>query len=1105
MLYRVFLPPFSEGEDYIEKKIYQAFSQKKRVFVLVPEQATANYERAVVELCGNTASESIEVTNFSRLPDVVLREYGSLSGKAPTSAERKMLLAECIHRTKPHFSSLSLREDADSVAALETELESMRLAGLWAHELADLSQKDLPSEEMKEKFSDVAVLLAAFSEKMKENFADPTEEGERLARILKEYPFFRDSVVFVDGFWDFTHPQRLILEEILKQARDVFVSFTARKKETLLFSKPLLAARDLLRRAKACGASVEDVTFDPAEGNTPLHHLANSFFHQNIPFEEKAENIELWECKNKGEESTFVAKRILQLVQKGAHYREIAVLSRDGGGEEVLSLTLKENNIPYFLEEKAPLSRSPLARTVLLACRFALGYGTDSDAGYFVKNGAFPLADEERFCLERYIATWSLSPKRLLGTKPFTMHPEGYVSFQEPYHESNEDRKELALVNSVREKVFSPIRDLALVLADGNVSDKICGIVAYLSRIGAESLLLEQVKKAKERGDFEEAAEFCAVWNSLLEALSAFGRTLGEEVCDGERFLSLLDLALSATLPGKIPPAQDRVQIGRVNFSRTKNTKYVFITGLSAGTFPAPPPKGGLFPDREKDFLREKGFSLPGGEDGIADEYFYFYLAALAGEKGLIMSYCNEESETGAASLSVIGKRMLTLFPSLKVQAFSREALSPLTEKDAFSLLLQMGDEAFTDPAKVRNFFMKNPLWKEKLLSFTEGLSFEEMRDTLYTQKPYQGKDVNMVYSRLEKYTLCPFSYFARYLLGAKEREKAKIGANIAGSFVHSVLEKVLLSLQQKGKHIGRLTEDELKEENRLAVKEAVLEITKEAVPSSVLYLLNRLEESTLLILKHLQKEFSLSEFSPIFFEKSLGDLNSTYKIPLSDGTDLRLFGSIDRVDLYENKAGEKFVRVVDYKTGGHDFSLTDVGNGLSLQMLLYLFALWNEGFSFGGENIMPKPAGVLYLNGLSSSFVCDTPEEEEKVNADPFLALSREGLVVDDKELLSAQDPEGMGEFIPVAWNKEKVTGASNLISLENLGRLKKKVEKDFAALAEKLKEGRIAASPLVSRSGQVDPCRWCEFFPVCKRKKEDVRPYRTRISQSELFGEEE
>lgn len=1104
MLYRVFLPPFSQGEDYILKKIQEAFSEKKKVFVLVPEQATALYERAVVSLCGNTASWSIEVTNFSRLPDVVLREYGSLSGKAPTSAEKKMILADLIHSMKDSFTALSVREDADSVSALEAEFDSMRLAGLWSKDLASLAEKDMPSEEMKAKFSDVALLTAAYSEKIKEKFSDPAEEGEKLARILKEYPFFRDSVVVVDGFWDFTHPQRLILEEILKQAENTFVTFTARKKETLLFSKPLLAARDLLMRAGKHGVQTQDISFDLREEDTPLCHLAKHFFYGGIPFEKNADGIELWECKNAGEESEFVANRILRLVRQGAHYNEIAVLSRDGAGEEILSLTLKEKGIPYFLEEKAPLFRTPLARTVFLACRFALGLGTESDLRFFLKNGVFSLADEKRFCLERYVATWSLTPKKLLGTKPFTMHPEGYVSFREPYSEENEDRKELALVNFVREEVFSPIRDLALILTKGSVSERICGIVAYLSRIGAESLLGAKIKEAKEKGDFEEAAEICAVWNSLLEALSAFGKALGEEECDGERFLSLLEIALSGNLPGSLPPAQDRVQIGRVNFSRTKNTKYVFITGLSAGSFPAPPGKGGLFPEREKDFLREKGFQLPGGENSIADEYFYFYLAALSGERGLFLSYKNEESETDGAALSVIGKRMLTLFPRLELRIFSSETQRPLTPKDAFVRYLS-DENAFTDSAALRRYFLKDPRWKEKILSSAEGLSFEEMRDTLPTQKPYKGRDMSMVYTRLEKYILCPFSYFARYLLNAKDRKKATLGANVSGSLVHSVLEKVLLSLQQKGKNIGELTSAELSEENRLAVREATLEILGEEVPDSVLYLLGQLEESTLLILKHLQKEFSLSGFRPIFFEKKLAELDSVYKIPLSDGTELCLYGSIDRVDLYENKKGEKFVRVVDYKTGGHDFSLTAVANGLSLQMLIYLFAMWSCGFSYGDEKIKPLPAAVLYLNGLNSSFVCDTPEEEDKVNASPFLALSREGLVVDDRELLAAQDPEGMGEFIPVAWNKEKVTGAANLISLENLGKLKKKVEKDFLLLAENLKDGRIAASPLVSRSGQVDACRWCEFFPVCKRKPEDVRPYRTRISQSEIFGEEE
>ena len=65
--------------------------------------------------------------------------------------------------------------------------------------------------------------------------------------------------------------------------------------------------------------------------------------------------------------------------------------------------------------------------------------------------------------------------------------------------------------------------------------------------------------------------------------------------------------------------------------------------------------------------------------------------------------------------------------------------------------------------------------------------------------------------------------------------------------------------------------------------------------------------------------------------------------------------------------------------------------------------------------------------------------------------------------------------------------------------------MERDFARLGERLKDGEIPASPLTSRGKNIDPCTYCEYKPVCKRSEEDRRPYRSRVSRDELFGEEE
>ncbi|MBE6713287.1 MAG: hypothetical protein E7580_07185 [Ruminococcaceae bacterium] len=1099
MLHRIFGVPGSGKREWMLSRLAQAFREGKRIFVLVPEQATADLEEKICALCGGTASMQIEVTNFSRLPNVVLREYGSLAGVCPTEAEKKLLLAECLHALGDQLSALNLRVDPRAVSDLYGELEGMRLAGLWSPALSRLAGLELSSPGLSEKLEQIALLTASYSDLLAQRFRDPSEEGERLAGILTEYPFFRDSVVFVDGFWDFTYPQEQILGRILVQAEDLYVSFAARKKETLLFAKTLSAAKALERAAKERGVKVQDTTLEKEEEDSGLGHLRTHFMRGGTPYGGSAEGIRIVSCKTCAEEADFVARECLRLVRSGARWSDIAILSRDGSGEELLALTLSEKGIPHFLEEKKPLARTPLAKTVLLACRFAAGFGEEDEVRSFIKDGVFAVSEKDRFCLEQYAATWGLTASAMLRDAPFTMNPSGYFKMSEA------DGCELERVNRAKEKIFAPVRTLSTALEAESVEEKIAAILAFLDAVGAERVHFTRMKACEEADDFETAAILSGAWNALLEALGAFASALGDGKSTKARFADQLALALSGNLPGTLPPGQDRVQVGRVDFARPADASYIFLMGVNAGVFPAPEQKGGLFPKRERSELSELGYRLPGGEESLSDEYFYFYLAASYAKKGLVLSYRSEDGEVDGAALSVLGKRVKTLIPALSEELFSSENALPQTPEEAFSHWITHLDEESEEQAALTRYFMASDTFRGRALAAAEGRAAGVNRDLLRTQKPYAGQDLNMVYSRLEKYTLCPFSYFSRYLLEAKTRQKATLGANVAGSFVHSVLEKVLISLSTAGKDLPALSSAELKEENKKAVDQALAELLADGSDAVLDFLVGRLEESCLLILENLQKEFSQSQFRPLLFEKSLGELDDTYRIPLSDGTELRLYGTVDRVDHYVGKNGEEFVRVVDYKTGGHSFSLTDVANGLSLQMLLYLFALWSCGFTHGGKQIRPQPAGVIYLNGLANPTACENRAEAQRALAEPFRALSREGLVVDDPELLSAQDPEGLGEFIPVAWGKSRPAGTANLVSLEQLGKLKKRVEKDFARLGERLKAGEIAAKPLTSRGRGIDPCAWCEYKPICKRSEADRRPYRSKVSREELFGEEE
>lgn len=1114
MLHRIIAPVGSGKKDRILSLVKDAFSKGKRVFLLVPEQATARYERDVTSLLGNRGGELVEVTNFSRLPDVILRKVGGLGDRVLTDTAKKALLFSCVRGVKDSETALPLRCDADCVDSLFRELEELRLAGLSPESLFSFSENEELPLDTREKFRALSLLRAAFVRGLS-SFGEAAEGQEKiLQNALKITPFFRDSEVFVDAFWDFTAPQERILREILLQADRLTVTFASDEKGTYIFSKPARAAERLAKIAKKEGHAVTEEYLSREESGE-IAFLKKNLAGGREKMTEAPENITLTAAESVSEEAHAVAREILRLVQGGARWREIAVLCRDEARLSVLRMTLEEESVPVFSEEKKPLSQSPAARTLLLACRIADGKARREELRAFVKRGLFLADEEERFLLDQYLATWRLSCRELLGDKDFAMNPYGYLE------KNSESDEELRKVNRARKSIFFPLARLAVALEKETVEEKTVALLSYLEEIGAEGLLAEEMDNKTKSGDFSAAAAVAREWNSLLLALDEIRGVAGEEKISREEYFQLLTLAFSRSLPGEVPPGQDLVQLGTLGFARPEGTRHLFLCGLNSKVFPADSAGAGYLTDREKEFLFSEGYPVSTGDSGIHEEYFLFYQAVAFAEKSLHLSFVSAAADKEKKhDLSIFGKRVETLFPALKMKIFRSAEAKPLSSEQGFGYTLRRGVEG-EEEKKWWDHFSKDPAFSARTLDALSGKAYREAPYRLENTLPYEGKDAHMTYSRIEKYSNCPFSFFSRYLLEAKARGQAEFGSNIIGNFAHSVLEKVMIALAAKGLEIKDAPDDILKAENRIACQSTVEETITLSEGATAEHLIRRMEENTLAQLRLIKRQFRVSGFSPLFFEKDLFDLNppdqngkkKVYAIPLSDGTNLVLGGKIDRVDLYTNTAGKKFVRVVDYKTGNHTFSLDDVANGVSIQMLLYLFSLCKIGFTVedskgNAEKILPEPAGILYMNGTLATKDCATPEDLKKRAAAPESDFSLKGLLVRDDELLAAQDPDGKGEFLPVKKKKDKNTNAlyypdvPALITVEKLGRLNRSVERIFTQLAENLKAGRIDAVPLY-RGSRANHCAWCDYAAICKKPLGNPRYFKKKTGDS-LVSEE-
>lgn len=82
-----------------------------------------------------------------------------------------------------------------------------------------------------------------------------------------------------------------------------------------------------------------------------------------------------------------------------------------------------------------------------------------------------------------------------------------------------------------------------------------------------------------------------------------------------------------------------------------------------------------------------------------------------------------------------------------------------------------------------------------------------------------------------------------------------------------------------------------------------------------------------------LSQELLQSKFVPKEFELPIDNQSKVKPLELKtpDGHHITVQGIVDRLDVYE-RDGEKFVRVIDYKSGGKEFKLSDIYYGLNMR-----------------------------------------------------------------------------------------------------------------------------------------------------------------------------
>ena len=1068
---------------------------KARLFVIVPEQESVRAEKALLERFGNRINERLEILNFSRLANRVFREAGGGTYKYVDSGGKDLVVSmilEDAKETAPSFSSMC--DDENFVASLRAEFDSFRVSGVTFDKLNKVSEsvrsKEINSERLADKLVQIANLYELYEGRIKDSGVDAVDDLVRLYKTLEEYDFFYNSYVFVDGFYDFTYPQYKILENIITSSNDVFVTLPLVENDSEnVFVKSREAYLKLIEICRENECEYKSVMLTERKKSQPeaLSTLADRLIdgtRENRPVD-SCGALTVTSCKTPYDECVYVARKIVSLVKNGARFSDIAVCA--GSVSEygnMLEDVFEKYSIRFLSGEKETLTGKCFVNFIFSA----LGV-VESDfylpfVKKYLESPLLPLDKKERYLLLNYLSAWNVSASLWKNDGDWVMNPRGYVE-----KISDEEKENLAIVNSARRKLSKPLVNLCTALKGERVADKVRAIWQFISESGAQKVFENRLEKLVANGDNASAEKDAAVWNLTLTSLDRIVDAAGDRTVSLDRFIKYMRLVFADSSFGRIPTALDEVEIGDVSFVRTGKVKHLFLMGFNEGLFPKLDSQNGVFSEYEKQLLcrHDDYFSSNSQEKVLQSEVFHLLVAVSTPESTLNLVYHTSSADSSEVRPSFF-LPMIESLVNFELDEYDASTALPVCRREIADWMIlncdKDGGEKIINEIKTQDHELAQEI-EERV----NGVNFSSENLFFNTPPKIYENGINMTQARLDTYSRCPFSYYSNYMLNLRTHSRVQFRAAEIGSLVHKVLEDVLSTLSSEKIKLSEASDDYVRELAKKSSCEYLEKTAPEVAETSrrFKYITNRLINFVLYIIENMREEFKNSEFSPVLFEENMreGGVIPPYSVTLPDGSQLVFYGCVDRVDMYEED-GIKYLRVVDYKTkiGGKKFDLNDVINGINLQLLVYLFAAW------GKDDESRAPAGIMYMPASHPTVKLSSQVEGEFEKDERDDNMKRSGLFLLEDKILEAMEGGLEGKILPIK-RKQKggYTNESVLATLEQFGKLKRYTDKTFINLAKKLQKGEVNASPLVSTT--FDSCEWCDFKPFCRYEGE-CRRYR-------------
>lgn len=1068
-------PPASGKTSRIFKQIAALTAQDPlaNIIYMAPEQVTLKAEQALLEAVPSHALLGAQVLSFKRLAYSVFEETGLSTVTFLDDVGKSMLLEKAARQCQKDLfyyqTSVPKRGFIGLLKVMLTEIIQYKISD----EKLETLQKSLDQDSiLGRKIHDIRLILSQVRQDLGEESLPSESLLDLLVQKIPDSRKLAGAVIYLDGFNGFTPQQYQVLEQLLMKARSVTVALTIPEQAYqeayagglsvrdlnlnpfLSVQKTLLKLNDLCARIGAKQTvTLTKTSFQPQE----LAHVTSQLILASpAPWKGKAERVFSFQAENPQEEVRRLCHQILHLVRdRGYAYHDISVVCADMDRySPFIRRQAALYQMPVFLDQKADVSLNPYVQFIEAALSMVTTGFSQESVITLLKTGLTNLTEDESDRVENRARkeNWVGIDRFCKGLEAMQEETDGYQAFGkalETYHQKTKGKQSVAAFDQA-------LRELTLF----------CGIPQRLHRA---SLDLEQDRESLtiQTGRLLLADQYERIYEQVDRILDQLDLVLGSLVTDFSDYAELLRIGISQCRMGQVPSTMDEVTVADFERSVLWNSKVVFVIGLNGVSFPKVSSAGSLLTDAER-MAAGKTLEMAGSEkEKLMEQYYRLYQDIGKAGQYLYLSSSLNQTDGKAAGLSPIWKAQEKCLG----QSHRMEDAAVISTPDA--MLFEQGRHL---TGTVGRWIMKEPSLKTKTDMILSGKALTDHQEALTGRAASlidpSGKSMSV--SRLETYAQCPYRFFLTYGLRLRPREEAKVSRLDDGTILHQLLADAGTELENE------LTGQEAEELVDKLIQNQTQEYQLYHTTGQFHYYWNKLKKTAARSFEIVSRQAAQSDFKHTAFEWEFGPgkAGQAVRLHLKNGKDVFLEGKVDRIDLWSQKE-ERYVQIIDYKSGKTSFKGQDLYNGIQLQLPIYMEACRRD--------FKAKPAGFFYfhltlstVNALTKEGVVRTKEEiaeEQTKNS------NLDGVFTSDVDTITHMDHSLTEDGRKVLHAKLTKGGRLNkgnqAVDAEGFDKIADLALGRAAEMSRYMQQGYIRRSPLegTENSG----CSYCPYKSAC------------------------